>query len=1124
MNCNPRFAPSLIAGFLLSAVSLVAQTTTFFWTGQFGSNFHDSRNWVDEQVPTSAETDVAHFGNVPSTTVSAGGITIAGIAIVGNTRPYSFETSVVLGSEGLIYAPVHLNPAFPFFSVFDSNVTLNAHQTWDIQSGRLEISGSVQNVENSVPFHLTKTGAGTLVLRDAGNDSTTWTGGLSIADGRVVVQTATDDWGNPIPSYALGSGLVTMDSTGGGAPTLVSSHYFYNGEGFSEDVPVMLSNMFSLRGQVSFENEAETRLFGSVALGSDVTIKPSGEPLFVHGPVADGGQGFKLTVDGPGLVVLAPASQAGTEGPINTYSGGTHVQSGGLIFADSSAIPSVGALTMSSDGYIGYASGANAGTFLASFDSSGAAGTIGFDTAPGSESLTAITDPIDLTGFNSSVRLGSVTTAILSNTITPAGANYQFGGGGGLLIIDTPLTDNGQDPRAVVLSSEPSFPLAVWITSTGNSFTGGVQATNGAVILGADWPATGNFTLGPGGYIGTGPVSELATDQDYAAHIARYTGGQGVIGFDYSLLEPTPRVLSNNLHLPAGFAFGTASRLVETIDGTMPGLMLTGNITGDVVEGSQVLRFAGYRGGAIAVASSLTDQDESTPTRVVIGDPFSTGTFGSPNDDEYSTVALTGDNSYSGTTTLYTGQLAIGQANADIGLVPTSALGSGALVVQPHNISIIGEETDDLYPLLISLEQDLIIANPIQLNSTLSLGGNSDFELAGQISGQGSLIIGEESDYGIWVSLTGDNSNFGGGVYVANSAAVFFGSDTSAGTGKLGFGGYSGGSAIFLSSNPSLGALESNDYAEVELQPGATLTLAQNSHTTFRGEIYEYEGGIPVSGGGFQPPPSDETTVRMTGTGSIRFTSNQYVDRFIIEAGTVVAGVDYQYNSIMLGDSVTLAGGTLLVTNNNYFESPLELQSGTLAGHGYISPWDNSIPVIGANVTLSPGSTPDGGIGTLNFYELNLASSGTYAWNLRDSGTGNAQDAAPDMVVVGATDTLFISATAEDPFIIRAVTLNSSGVNGIVSGFEVDTTYVWTLMNYQGIDGITEQFNPSNVVLQLDDFQTTLAGTATLEFTSLDGWGELRLHFTTIPEPSTYALLALGLGFIGVTVWRRRRA
>jgi hypothetical protein len=66
-------------------------------------------------------------------------------------------------------------------------------------------------------------------------------------------------------------------------------------------------------------------------------------------------------------------------------------------------------------------------------------------------------------------------------------------------------------------------------------------------------------------------------------------------------------------------------------------------------------------------------------------------------------------------------------------------------------------------------------------------------------------------------------------------------------------------------------------------------------------------------------------------------------------------------------------------------------------------------------------------------------------------------------------------------------------------------------------------FDPAKFFLDVSLFQTNLgtghdAGAFAL---SLSG-NNLMVNFTAVPEPSTYALMALGLGIIGWTVWRRR--
>ena len=79
------------------------------------------------------------------------------------------------------------------------------------------------------------------------------------------------------------------------------------------------------------------------------------------------------------------------------------------------------------------------------------------------------------------------------------------------------------------------------------------------------------------------------------------------------------------------------------------------------------------------------------------------------------------------------------------------------------------------------------------------------------------------------------------------------------------------------------------------------------------------------------------------------------------------------------------------------------------------------------------------------------------------------------------------------------------GVGGTCSG-------VWNAL--EGNGGRT-------LVSQLTNI---FAGRAYVNFhTRQNGGGEIRANFTAIPEPSTYLLLASGLGFVGMVGYRRRR-
>src|SRR5690606_24980631 len=104
---------------------------------------------------------------------------------------------------------------------------------------------------------------------------------------------------------------------------------------------------------------------------------------------------------------------------------------------------------------------------------------------------------IDLSNLPN-VRLGSASEAIIDGVITPAGTDYRFGGGGGYLFVNSPLTG----ARSVSVSSLPERPLTVilgndaGLTLPTNTFDGGVTVQNSALVfMSGTQPAAGAYTL-----------------------------------------------------------------------------------------------------------------------------------------------------------------------------------------------------------------------------------------------------------------------------------------------------------------------------------------------------------------------------------------------------------------------------------------------------------------------------------------------------------------------------------------------------------------------------------------------------------------------------------------------------
>lgn len=220
-------------------------------------------------------------------------------------------------------------------------------------------------------------------------------------------------------------------------------------------------------------------------------------------------------------------------------------------------------------------------------------------------------------------------------------------------------------------------------------------------------------------------------------------------------------------------------------------------------------------------------------------------------------------------------------------------------------------------------------------------------------------------------------------------------------------------------------------------------------------------------------------------------------------------GSDYAMTSTA---AIKVSGGTLGIDGQT-LTNPLLLESGVLAGWGAYKP-DGGVE-IGKNMTLAPDAREFGAIGRLGFASLTLASGGTMEWNLMQVGEGVAQD-----MVFGAGDfgllSLSITATAGEPFTIRPITLRRDGTPGMVTGFQEGEEYSWTLFSGVSIDDFNGDL--SGLFVDASFFVTDMPGQSlSLLFEN----GDLQLQM--IPEPSTYALMLVGLGVTGYGAWRRRR-
>lgn len=1103
----------LCAAALLSASVLQATVVDFTWLGLGGnSNPTTTANWSGETAPTfSGGLENLIFPDQGTDFVGfTANSDLYGLNVTGH---YHFSGGIFLHLYG---GGLTHTSSYQTHLAFENSMAVDiaASQTWNLGSNsRVEF---YSNAYITGIGQITKTGAGTL---DPGSDNSGWLGGLQFNEGTIILRP--DSYGTGVnESRSLGTGAVVIGPDTASRPTF--EVYDWSSSGYSGDEVVLVNN-FTLNGVFSSKNHEDLVLKGSVTLNADTTFRTAGDGTFIGGVIEESGGARKLTVDSTSALILYGASN---------WTGGTDVTKGALIFGGDTPNLPVGTsnILVGTNGYVGIGNDNSISSFMGKI-STASTGTIGFDSDPEGMPDTFATEAhIDLSGFNPSIRLGSATSAILPSTvsITPYGTNYRFGGGGGWLQVGSELTSG----RTVTLDSPSELPLTVRFTNTSNAF-GSVSVTNSGAVFGTGaLPTAASLTVANGAYLGS-EDSAFSTDataiNNYLARFGATT--PGIIGFDIDQFNEgaATRVIdltgANMGSLTGGGYLGTASALFtageEGLEITGPGVRFTGTIA---PNSDSVHRFAAYKGGALEVAGTLTG------SAMIIGHSSSLGTFGDRNREEYSTVLISGDNEngLTGGTTFYGGRLMVGQATSDgvIGTDHTHALGEGTLTVASVSFTLEEEDGPETpSPLLSAYADNIIINNPIVVNAPeLNLGGDSDFKLTGVISGPGELYVGEESDEGFVLTLSGANS-YTGGTYVTNTALLKADSDSALGTGKLAFGS-SAGRVEFSTTAPVIYGLESNtNSAKVWLNNAnsARLRIIQNFDSSYMGELRADSGSTGTYG-----------TFVKEGTGTLRLND---VDIYGYGQGGTNDIFEIQQGALVLADvwiesttaSFKINGGTLALDNNEVINNPVNVVSGALAGYGTF----NSSVSIGTGAKLSPGLAGFGNVGTLTIDHLALNPGGIYDWHIRGAGT----DGGRDLIKVGYEEpaqTLVINATSASPadkFTLKIISLDLANVEGgQLSGIDPGHgLYVWTLFEYDLLDTTlaSDAFDPNAFNLDVSQFTTANGtGIAAGSFSlTLDAENKrILLNFTPVPEPSTYALMALGLGLIGLTVWRKRRA
>ncbi len=921
--------------------------------------------------------------------LAAGTFTIGG-GIIDNT---SGAAITIAGNNAIT-----LNNNFTFLGSSDLNLgtgtaSTNASRTITVKGGNLTFGGQVNLNATATGHNLTKAGVGTLTL-----------------------QSGADAWDNTI----INGGVVDIGTTGTIGTTQLT-----------------LSN-----GELTMSGSRAVSVSSSVSPGAGRDVltlnAPAGQPASFTGGT--------LGTRSVGMTGLYRGTQLGTAAPNTTAAN---------ILFSTAPTPTI---STTADGTLAFTA-VGTGT-LNTTQAAVLRGVLADTSATGTGAGLATYDPTN------GVRLlnGSEQTVVATGaayTATAAGDNVRINNTTGITITgkqtNTLQLDNTSGSAMAITNSGTALNATNGLLFSGSSAItlsgGSMTVTTGAnagdllilstntagVTLGVNLANSGtgakNFTFGgPGNISFSGTVSTASNGGE------NYTGpGTVTLSGSHADSSNGIQVYGGTVKLASGFAWAN-SRPFKTANGA------TFDVNGISVSNVDFLADLNGVGGTVTNSSATTatltisngssSGGNSSFSGVITG-PINL-VMGSGTSTAVATQTLSGNSTYTGTTSVIASQLKLGVTNA----LPTgTALTvSGTNTAAATTLDLVGNnQTVASLAGTLAASTTATITNSATGASALIVSGSANTSYAGLLNdgGAGKTLALVRAGTGS-LSLSNGGSTFSGGTQVlggslfvnnTSGSGLGAGAVTVGGTGKLGGTGLITGAVTLNGGGHVSPGIASGSGSTIST--GFTLGgLTFNSGSV--ADLDLAAGGVSdtlVSTNGLSIAPSTGVNLFQSGTAN-PFGSNGTYNLFQVTGGSMPTVSALQSNFSILNP---VAGGTYTWGESGQFVTL------TISGLATVANWTNasgSTWNLGTNWSTNP-TVPGGAAGDAVIFGSALTSSGqvtldgsrtvgALTFNNASASYEIAQGTGGSLVINGGVGSGSISDTAGSHLISAPVVLNSN--------------------------------------------------------------------------------------------------